>query len=95
MSIIDTILGRPVVSQPNPPPAPPPAPADQREPINPLDSYKAMLENANKPAEDTSTPSFSLDGKVLEDVGSKLNFTRELILKLCCKKPRKVMQMQW
>lgn len=76
MSIIDTILGRPAAAQPNPPPAPPPAPVDQREPVNPLDSYKAMLENANKPAEETSTPSFSLDGKVLDDVGSKLNFTQ-------------------
>lgn len=78
MSIIDTILGRPASQTPAAPAPVPAAPVQQTpsEPINPLDSYKAMLENANKPAEPSDTPSFSLDGKVLDEVGSKLNFTQ-------------------
>ena len=78
MSILDSILGRPASQTPAAPAPAPAAPVQQTptEPVNPLDSYKAMLENANKPAEPSDTPSFSLDGKVLDEVGGKLNFTQ-------------------
>lgn len=42
---------------------------------NPLDSYKKMFDNANKDSE-LQAPSFKIDSKVLNDVSSKMDFTR-------------------
>ena len=80
MSFIDSILGRasaptPVVTEVPQPPAQPanptPAPIKQ-EPINPLDAYAKIFENANK--EDEGPPAFNVDNKVLDEVSGKMNF---------------------
>ena len=42
---------------------------------NPLDSYKKMFDNANNSSE-LQAPSFKIDSKVLNDVSSKMDFTR-------------------
>jgi hypothetical protein len=44
-------------------------------PINPLDAYKTMYENANK-GSDIAAPSFKLDPKVLGDVSKSMDFTK-------------------
>lgn len=42
---------------------------------NPLDIYQKVIDNARK-AEPNKAPEFAIDGKVLEDVSSKMDFTR-------------------
>ena len=79
MSFIDSILGRalapaPTVSEPQQtiaqPANPTPAPIKQ-EPINPLDAYAKIFENANK---EEGPPAFNVDNKVLDEVSGKMNF---------------------
>ena len=83
MSFIDSILGRasaptPVVTEaPQPvaqPANPTPAPIKQ-EPINPLDAYAKIFENANK---EEGPPAFNVDGKVLDEVSGKMNFISQI-----------------
>lgn len=42
---------------------------------NPLDAYSKMFDNATKQS-DIQAPSFAIDPKVLQDVSSKMDFTR-------------------
>lgn len=46
-------------------------------PVNPLDAYKKMLDNADKSGT-IQAPSFKLDPKVLEDVSKSMDFTKGL-----------------
>lgn len=63
---------------------PPPAtnkdgkvPGSNETPENPLDIYSKMFENAAKNS-DIQAPDFSLDPKVVNEVSSKLDFTKEV-----------------
>jgi hypothetical protein len=73
MSFFNTIMGRNNTQTPTPAvaPATPPTP---EEPINPLDHYKKIFDNAASKEGDTQGPQFNLDTNVLNDVGSKINF---------------------
>jgi hypothetical protein len=50
-------------------------PGTDQTPINPLDAYKTMYENANKNS-DLAAPSFKLDPKTLGDVSKSMDFTK-------------------
>lgn len=50
-------------------------PGSEQAPVNPLDAYNKMLENAGK-SSDIQAPSFRLDPKVLGEVSSGMDFTK-------------------
>lgn len=52
-------------------------PGTNQEPVNPLDAYQKMFDNAAKNSE-IQAPSFKLDPKVVDDVATKMNFTESL-----------------
>lgn len=52
-------------------------PGSNETPENPLDIYSKMFENAAKNS-DIQAPDFSLDPKVVNEVSSKLDFTKEV-----------------
>ena len=52
-------------------------PGSNETPENPLDVYSKMFENAAKNS-DIQAPEFKLDPKVVNEVSSKLDFTKEL-----------------
>jgi hypothetical protein len=49
-------------------------PGTNQEPVNPLDAYNKLWENANKDAD--TPPVFDLDPKILNEVSSSLDFTQ-------------------
>lgn len=52
-------------------------PGSDQTPPNPLDVYAKMFDNASKNS-DIQAPSFNLDPKVIDDVASKMDFTKGL-----------------
>lgn len=52
-------------------------PGSDGTPVNPLDAYSKMFENANKDS-DIHAPSFKLDPKVLGEVSKGMDFTKGL-----------------
>jgi hypothetical protein len=64
------------LSDPNPTPdATGKMPDGSGVPVNPLDAYNKMYENANKNS-DIAAPSFKIDPKVLGDVSKSMDFTK-------------------
>lgn len=52
-------------------------PGTDQEPVNPLDAYSKMFDNAAKNS-DIQAPTFNLDPKVVDEVAGKMNFTQNL-----------------
>lgn len=52
-------------------------PGTDQEPVNPLDAYSKMFDNAAKNS-DIQAPTFKLDQKVVDEVAGKMNFTQNL-----------------
>ncbi|EKD22466.1 MAG: hypothetical protein ACD_86C00001G0002 [uncultured bacterium] len=50
-------------------------PGSEPAPVNPLDAYKKMYENANTNS-DIQAPTFKIDSKVLGEVSSSMDFTK-------------------
>ena len=52
-------------------------PGTDQEPVNPLDAYSKMFDNAANNS-DIQAPTFKLDSKVVDEVAGKMNFTQNL-----------------
>lgn len=55
----------------------PGSPGTEGSPVNPLDAYAKMFDNANKNS-DIQAPSFKIDPKILGEVSSNMDFTRDI-----------------